>query len=240
MAAPMAILLTVSLATAARMASTACVRLRVSGVRRTMETVTASTSTSPTTIAPATAPVAPNASPTARPSTMITARKTANPTTDRRSNGLRNFTLRYSSRSACCQIIQATANPSAVSAAAMSAGATSTRSSTLSAATMPTTRRNMTADATATPAASNRGGPSRWPHRRGGGNAPGGGERISAESKGQHAGDCRRRGEMSGGLVLGASEEGDDGAVGGERHAENNGEGRGAAYLLFRHGQRQR
>src|SRR5262245_63512400 len=40
MAAPMAILLTVSLSTAARMASTACARLRVSGVRRT---VTAST-----------------------------------------------------------------------------------------------------------------------------------------------------------------------------------------------------
>src|SRR5262249_30083337 len=67
------------------------------GVRRSIETVTASTSTSPTKIAPATAPVAPNASPTARPSTMITPRKTANPTTDKRSNGLRNFTLRYSS-----------------------------------------------------------------------------------------------------------------------------------------------
>src|SRR5262249_30083336 len=40
MPAPMAILLTVSLATAARMASTACVRLRVSGVRRSIETVT--------------------------------------------------------------------------------------------------------------------------------------------------------------------------------------------------------
>src|SRR5262249_22589858 len=83
----------------------------VSGVRRSIDTVTASTSTSPTKIAPATAPVAPNASPTARPSTMITPRKTANPTTDRRSNGLRNFTLRYSSRLAFCQIVQATANP---------------------------------------------------------------------------------------------------------------------------------
>src|SRR5262249_1772222 len=120
MAAPMAILLTVSLATAARMAMTACARLKVSGVRRSIETLTASTSTSPTTTAPATAPVAPNASPSARPSTMITPRKTANPTTDRRSNGLRNFTLRYASRSPCCQVIQAMANPTAVTAAAMS------------------------------------------------------------------------------------------------------------------------
>src|SRR6516164_5386331 len=120
----------------------------------------------PTKIAPVTAPVAPNASPTARPSTMITPRKTANPTTDRRSNGLRNFTLRYSSRLAFCQIVQATANPTAVSAAAMSAGATSTRSSGLSTVTMPTTRRNITADATATPAASSRGGPSRAAARR--------------------------------------------------------------------------
>ena len=45
---------------------------------------------------------------------------------------------------------------------------------------------------------------------------------------------------MSGGLVLVASEEGDDGAVGGERHAEDNREGRGADGLLFRQGQRQR
>src|SRR5262249_19272079 len=111
-------------------------------------------------------PVAGNASTTARPSTMITPRKTANPTTDKRSNGLRNFTLRYSSRLAFCQIVQATANPTAVSAAAMSAGATSTRSSGLSTATMPTTRRNITADATATPAASSRGGPSRVAARR--------------------------------------------------------------------------
>src|SRR5262245_62854733 len=37
MAAPMAILLTVSLATAARMAMTACARLKVSGVRRTID-----------------------------------------------------------------------------------------------------------------------------------------------------------------------------------------------------------
>src|SRR5262249_44620104 len=166
MAAPMAILLTVSLATAARMAMTACARLKVSGVRRSIETLTASTSTSPTTIAPATAPVAPNASPSARPSTMITPRKTANPRTDRRSNGLRNFTLRYASRSSCCQVIQAMANPTTVSAAAISAGATSTSRSGLSAATMPITRRNMTADAIATPAASSRGEPSRAAARR--------------------------------------------------------------------------
>src|SRR5262249_24822976 len=69
-------------------------------------------------------------------------------------------------RSAFCKVIQATANPTAVSAAATSAGATSTRSSALSAATMPTTRRNMTADATATPAASSRGEPSRAAARR--------------------------------------------------------------------------
>src|SRR5262249_18889917 len=50
----------------------------------------------------------------------------------------------------------------------------------------------------------------------------------------------RRRGEMSGGLVLVASKEGDDDAVGGERHAENNGEARWAARLLFRQGLRQR
>src|SRR6478672_1888288 len=38
-------------------------------------------------------------------------------------------------------------------------------------------------------------------HRRAGGNAHVAEQRISAERKGQHARDCRRRGEMSGGLV---------------------------------------
>src|SRR5262245_22588804 len=73
-AAPMATLLTVSLATAARIADTACARLRLSGVRRNIETVTASTSASPTTIAPETATGAQNVSDTARLGTYIAQR----------------------------------------------------------------------------------------------------------------------------------------------------------------------
>src|SRR5262249_39556444 len=87
------------------------------------------------------------------------AEETANPTTDRKSNGLRNCTRRYCPP-VCRKTIHATAKLTAVSAAASRAGATSTRSSGLSAATMPATRRNMTAEAIATPAASNRGEPS--------------------------------------------------------------------------------
>ena len=84
-----------------------------------------------------------------------------------------------------------------------------------------------------------RGEQSRGRHRHAGGNAHVAEQRISAERKGQHAGDCRRRGEISSGLVLVASEEGDDGAVCGERHAENDGDARGASRLLFRQGLRQ-
>ena len=90
------------------------------------------------------------------------------------------------------------------------------------------------------PCSSSRAAKSRRRDCRAGGNAHVAEQRISAERKGQHAGDCRRRREVSSGLVLVASEERDDGAVCGERHAENDGEARGASRRLFRQGLRQR
>jgi len=60
-------LLTVLLATAARMANAASEALRVSGVSRAIDTVIASMSAIPAKIALATAPVAPKVSPIARP-----------------------------------------------------------------------------------------------------------------------------------------------------------------------------
>ena len=67
---------------------------RLRAYRLSIDTVMASTSASPTTMAPTTAPVAPSFSPTRRPSTMMTPRNRANPTTDQKSNGLRKSALR--------------------------------------------------------------------------------------------------------------------------------------------------
>ena len=92
--APIATLLTVSVAAAAMMARAA---LRLSsgcGASRAIETVIASTSNNPAMAAPAMAPDAPKISTSARPATRTTASSSANPTTDQKLNGLRSLASR--------------------------------------------------------------------------------------------------------------------------------------------------
>src|SRR5262245_57833513 len=89
MAAPIASLANIFVATADKIAKAALWSDRTREPRLAIETVMASTSAIPIAAAPTIAPVAPARSLIARPATTMMPRKMAKPTTDQKAKGLR-------------------------------------------------------------------------------------------------------------------------------------------------------